>query len=167
MANEGNVIWYDYNIDYRPASEHWAPSELMAAVLYLPNRDGVGAAEVNANSYPERDSILFWCEYTIGSDNRIWKWTSRQTSIETNNKNASPPPNKIDKTGTTDTRGRIKCNGFSLVVESAGLKANPSASCSSWGWKTKKKMEHWCRRCPSSSSYCFQSGHKMRATLLT
>ncbi len=50
---------YDYKIDYRPASEHWTPSELMAAVLYLPNRDGVGAAEVNANSYPERDSILF------------------------------------------------------------------------------------------------------------
>jgi hypothetical protein len=72
----------------------------MAAVLYLPNRDGVGAAEVNANSYPERDSILFGVS-TIGSDDDgIVLWTiefeneppaKRQSRRITK----TPPPNKI------------------------------------------------------------------------
>jgi hypothetical protein len=107
----------------------------MAAVLYLPNRDGVGAAEVNANSYPERDSILFGVS-TIGSDDGIVLWT-----IEFENEPpAKRQSRRITKTlptkqntqnGNNNTRGRRKCNGFSLVVESAGLKANPSASCSS------------------------------------
>jgi hypothetical protein len=101
----------------------------MAAVLYLPNRDGVGAAEVNANSYPERDSILFGVS-TIGSDDGIVLWTiefeNEPPAKRQSRRITKPPPHQTKyKTGTTDTRGRRKCNGFSLVVESAGLKANP------------------------------------------